>query len=79
VTDRAGLSAFRAFMIELGEAGTRAAAQNWSLDETLSRVDLARDDDMDDFIVPFVIHLDADFVIRRAWEEATGAVEVRDD
>lgn len=78
-TDRDGLVGFRAFIEELAEAGAHAASQNWTLAETLQRTQLVHNTDMEDFTVPFVMHLDLEFVITRAWQEATGAVTARED
>ena len=76
-TDRQGLQGFRAFIDELAEAGAHAAAQDWTLDETLERTNLIHDAGMEDFTVPFIMHLDVDFVVQRSWEEATGTVTAR--
>lgn len=73
-TDRAGLERFRAFMVELGEVGRRAADAGWSLERTLAETELTTTAGMEDYEIPFVLKLDRDFVVRRAWEEATGAV-----
>ena len=74
VTDRAGVRAFQRFLREVWRAGEEAAREGLSLEETLARTQLAEDEGYGVTRVPFVFTLDRDFVIRRAWEEATGAV-----
>jgi glyoxylase-like metal-dependent hydrolase (beta-lactamase superfamily II) len=77
VSDRAGLEGFRDFLRELWRVGVEAAAEGRSLDDTL---DTAKLDDRGFavFAIPFMMRRDRDFVIRRAWEEATGAVQTRE-
>ncbi len=77
VSDRAGLVAFRDFLAELWAAAESAAANRLSLEETLATAKLD-DTGYADVSIPFVIHRDRSYVIRRAWEEATGAVESRE-
>ena len=74
VTDRAGVRAFQRFLREVWRVGEEAARAGLSLEETLARAQLAEDEGYGVTWVPFVFRLDRDFVIRRAWEEATGAV-----
>ena len=78
VTDRAGVRAFQRFLAEVWRAGEEAAREGLSLEETLARTQLAEDEGYGVTRVPFVFTLDRDFVIRRAWEEATGAVVALD-
>jgi hypothetical protein len=54
--------------------GEEAAREGLSLEETLARAQLVEDEGYGVTWMPFVFRLDRDFVIRRAWEEATGAV-----
>ncbi len=72
LTDRAGLRAFQAFLRELWEVGQRAAAEGWSLAETLERAELTQDEGYCKIGVIGVFELNREFVIQRAWEEATG-------
>ncbi|MEW6269682.1 MAG: MBL fold metallo-hydrolase, partial [Thermodesulfobacteriota bacterium] len=74
VTDRAGIDRFRGFLVELWRAGETARASGWTLDETLERTRLTKDAHLEPFVIPLFVRLDRDFVVRRAWEEATGAV-----
>lgn len=75
LSDREGLAQFQRFLRELWSVGERAAAEGWTLSETLSRADLREDEGYATLGVPGVFRLDRDFVVRRVWEEATGAVE----
>jgi glyoxylase-like metal-dependent hydrolase (beta-lactamase superfamily II) len=73
-TDRAGLRAFRDFMAELWEQGQRAAAAGWTLKKTLAMTRLELDQGYDTMEIPLLLKLDRDFVVSRAWQEASGAV-----
>lgn len=73
VSDREGLLQFQRFLRELWGLGERAAAEGWTLDETLSRADLREAEGYETLGIPGVFLLDQDFVVRRVWEEATGA------
>jgi glyoxylase-like metal-dependent hydrolase (beta-lactamase superfamily II) len=75
VTDREGLRDFQRFMRELAAAGEEAVRRGWSLDAMQSEAALEADAGYDVMEIPFVMRLDRDFVLRRAWEEATGKVE----
>ncbi|HEY5657512.1 MAG TPA: MBL fold metallo-hydrolase [Myxococcota bacterium] len=75
VTDRAGLREFQRFIAQLAELGAQAASQGLSLEETQARALLDADAGYEVISIPFVIRLDREFVIRRAWEEATGNVQ----
>ncbi len=74
VTDRDGVRRFQRFMDQLAAVGREAAATGASLQETQINAFMDADQGFGtiDFIVP--LGLDRDFVIRRAWEEATGTV-----
>jgi glyoxylase-like metal-dependent hydrolase (beta-lactamase superfamily II) len=74
VSDRDGIRAFQAFLRELWEQASAAAAAGKSLEETLASVRLTTDAGFEPIRVPLVLNLDQPFVIRRAWEEATGTV-----
>jgi len=75
VTDRAGLREFRDFVAELAEVAGDAAAAGKTLEQTLASANLKNDADFEEMSIPFVFKFDRDFVIRRAWEEATGIVK----
>ena len=69
-----GVRRFQRFIRQLAAVGAEAAREGRSLDETLEVAKLDADRDFDTMEIPFVLKIDRDFVIRRAWEEATGAV-----
>ncbi len=75
VTDREGIERFQRFLQELWQVGQTAAKADQSLEETLATTELQSDENFGVIAVPFVMRFDRDFVIRRVWEEATGAVE----
>jgi glyoxylase-like metal-dependent hydrolase (beta-lactamase superfamily II) len=74
-TDRDGVQAFNAFITQLAQVGRDAVTNEWTLEQTLVNATL----DTDTGYVPirFIISLglDREFVITRAWEEATGNFE----
>ena len=74
-TDRAGLQQFRAFMVQLGEIGRRAAAEGTSLEGTVATDRLTEDAGYVPLRMIIPIGLDREFVLRRTWEEATGNFE----
>ena len=73
-TDRAGIRAFQDFLRELWQVASESAAAGLSLEETVAQAKLTTDAGYHVIGVPFVFRLDRDFVVRRAFEEATGAV-----
>jgi glyoxylase-like metal-dependent hydrolase (beta-lactamase superfamily II) len=75
VSDREGVVRFQAFLRELWEQASAAASAGKSVDDTLASVRLTKDAGFEPMRVPFVLNLDQPFVIRRAWEEASGAVK----
>jgi glyoxylase-like metal-dependent hydrolase (beta-lactamase superfamily II) len=79
VTDRAGIQQFQRFLRELWSQAEAAAKAGRSLQETLATVDLREDEGYQAIVVPGILRLDRDFVVRRAWEEATGTVTKRVD
>ena len=74
VTDRDGMREFQHFIRQLAELGSQAARAGLSLEETQARALLDADAGYEVIAIPFVLRLDREFVIRRAWEEATGNV-----
>ena len=52
----------------------RAAREGSSLEETQATAGLQSDVGYEPISIPFLVKLDRESVIRRAWEEATGAV-----
>ncbi len=71
--DRRTIERFAEFMAELGRAGHEAVAGGLGLEETLESVELTHDDWLEPLGVPLVMKLDRDFVLTRAWQEASGA------
>jgi glyoxylase-like metal-dependent hydrolase (beta-lactamase superfamily II) len=76
-TDRAGIVRFQAFLRELWQVGEEAARAGRSLEETLRTARLETDAGFEPISVPLVFRLDRDFVVRRAWEEATARAAAR--
>jgi glyoxylase-like metal-dependent hydrolase (beta-lactamase superfamily II) len=70
-SDVAGLRAFQAFLRELWQVGEAAAAAGWSLEETQRQARLTSDAGFETTAVPFVFRRDRDFVVGRAYAEAT--------
>jgi glyoxylase-like metal-dependent hydrolase (beta-lactamase superfamily II) len=78
VTDRAGLLEFQRFIAELAEFASKSVAAGKSLEETLATADLEHDGHFEEMKFLYFFRFDRDFVIRRAWEEASGAVQAVD-
>lgn len=72
LTDAGGIRAFQAFLRELWQLASDAAAAGLSLEETLAQARLTRDEGFETIAVPLLFRLDRDFVVQRAWQEATG-------
>jgi glyoxylase-like metal-dependent hydrolase (beta-lactamase superfamily II) len=75
VTDRDGLRDFQRFMQQLAASAEAAARGGLSLAQHRSQAQLDADAGYEVMAIPFVMRLDRDFVLRRAWEEANGAFE----
>src|SRR6185436_12167869 len=75
VTDREGLRQFQTFMRQLAEAGDQAMKNGWTLEETEREAKVDADAGYEVMSIPFVMKLDREFAVRRAWEEATGKVQ----
>lgn len=77
-TDRLGINKFQRFMGQLARIGRAAQADNLDLETMLKTDKLTADKDFQ--VIRFAgisLGLDREFVIRRAWEEATGTVQVK--
>ena len=74
VGDREGVQQFQRFLRELWSQTEAAARAGKSLEETLASVELTEDAGYGVISMPLVFSPDRDFVVRRAWEEATGRV-----
>jgi cyclase len=75
LADRPALEQFQRFLRELWAQVEPLAKAGKTLDQTLAAVDLREDDGYEAMVIPGIVQLDRDFVVRRAWEEATGTVE----
>lgn len=71
-SDTEGMAQFRDFIVELGEAAMTHADK--PLEEASAAIDLKTDEGYEVLGVPFVFSLDRDFVVKRAWEEASKTV-----
>ncbi len=80
VTDRAGIERFQRFLRELWEIVQQAVGEGLSLERTqqLARETLTSDAGFETLGIPGLFRLDRDFVVRRAFEEATGAIRPRE-
>ena len=75
-TDNGAIRQFQAFLRQLAEIGRRASEQGSSLEEVLVSADLAEDAGYEPIrFLGVSFGLDREFVLRRAWEEATGNFE----
>jgi glyoxylase-like metal-dependent hydrolase (beta-lactamase superfamily II) len=74
-TDRAGLLRFQRFIVELARLAKDAAAKGESLEAFQRGAPLHADEGFETMQIPLVMKLDRAFVLKRAWEEATGAVK----
>jgi cyclase len=76
VTDRAGIVHFQGFLRELWGLASQAAAEGLSLEQTqeVAARSMTTDAGFVAMGLPPFFRLDRDFVVRRAWEEATGKV-----
>ena len=72
LADMQALRAFQQYLRDLWNIGKDAAARGFSLDQTLQSADLSAYADYEVMSIPFVLRLDRDFNVTRAWEEATG-------
>ena len=72
VTDRAGLVKFQGFMRELAAVGQEAKQSGRSLQDTEAQAAMTADSGFQVMAIPFVMRLDRNFVVKRAWQEATG-------
>jgi glyoxylase-like metal-dependent hydrolase (beta-lactamase superfamily II) len=74
-TDREGLLQFQRFVRQLAEVGADAARAGWSAERTIAEGKLDEDAGYEPMEIPLILSLNRDFVLRRTWEEATGAVK----
>lgn len=74
-TDRGGLREFQDFVVQLADIGAQAAAAGTSLEDTVASDALTADAGYEPIRFIIDMGLDRPFVLRRAWEEATGSFE----
>ena len=74
-TDADGIRAFQRFVEQLWSVGEAAAKGGQDLATTVREAPLDTDAGYEAMEIPFVMKLDREFVLKRSWEEATGAVE----
>jgi glyoxylase-like metal-dependent hydrolase (beta-lactamase superfamily II) len=75
VTDANGLRQFQRFIGQLAAAGADAARDGLSLADMQARAAIDADAGYEVMAIPFVMRLDREFVLRRAWEEANDAFQ----
>jgi glyoxylase-like metal-dependent hydrolase (beta-lactamase superfamily II) len=63
---------FQQYLRDLWSLGKSAAERGASLEQTLDSADLSAYSHLQTLSVPFVLRLDRDFNVTRAWQEATG-------
>ena len=68
-----GLRAFQRFVRQLLQVAERMRQTGASVEVTLAE-ELTEDVGYTPLVIPFVVQRDRAYVLRRAWEEATGAV-----
>jgi cyclase len=80
VTDRAGIERFQRFLREVWELTVQAVGEGLTLERTqeLARKTLTSDAGFETIGFPGIFRLDRDFVVRRCFEEATGAAGSRE-
>ncbi|MCZ6619299.1 MAG: MBL fold metallo-hydrolase [Gammaproteobacteria bacterium] len=71
-TDRNGLRQFQTFLSELAEIGRQAADEGIGLEDTIASDRLTADAGYEPIRLIVSLGLDREFVLQRAWEEATG-------
>ena len=78
LTDVTGLRQFQAFIQQLADIGKRSVAQGLSVEQALGSSELTADAGYEPISwFGISLGLDRSFVLRRAWEEATGNFELR--
>ena len=74
LSDADGMAQFQSFLNQLIEIGDTAVGTGAGVTETIELAELTEDEGYQEIYVPFVVRLDRAFVLRRTWEEFTGAV-----
>ena len=68
---------FQKFIRQLAEVGRKAAAEGWTREQTRQSKELTEDEGYRDLKMLIFTILDREFVLGRAWDEATGNFELR--
>lgn len=77
-TDRLGINQFQRFMGQLAKIGLKAVVDGQTLEQVLQSNDFTADDGYTELrFAGISIGLDREFVLTRAWQEATGNFERR--
>ena len=71
-TDLQGIEQFQTFLSQLWGIGQAAAESGASMEQTLASAELTADAGYEPIRFIVSLGLDREFVLRRAWEEATG-------
>ena len=74
-SDREGLTGFRDFIAELGSVSRADREAGWTREETIARGELTADAGYEQITMIVPIGLNRDFVLGRAWDEATQTFE----
>lgn len=75
VMNRDGVREFQYFIRQLWQAADAAAKAGMSVDQFRNNAVLTTDNGYETIAIPFVVRLNRDFVLRRAYEEATAKVK----
>lgn len=78
VSERDSLLQFQRFIRQLADIGQQAAAEGWSREETERTPLLTEDQSYGRVRLIIPMFMDREFVLRRAWEEATGNFSLRE-
>ena len=78
VSGRNGMLQFQKFIRQLAEVGRKAAAEGWTREQTRQSKELTEDEGYRDLKMLIFTILDREFVLDRAWDEATGNFELRE-
>lgn len=73
VTNAAGLRGFQTFLRDVLAVGRDAVARGLTAEQAIAEPVLRQYADYEAISVPFLLNLDRDFVVRRSFEEASGA------
>lgn len=78
ISDRKQLVQFQDFMRQLARIGQKAADEGWTMEQTKASEELTEDAGYGEISLIIPLGLNREFVLGRAWEEATENVVVRE-